>query len=233
MPKTTDPLTAVSISSLSKPGLHADGAGLYLKVRSKGAKSWVFRFMRDGKPRYLGLGSAGTVKLAAARGLAGQARQQLQNGLDPIEARKQAVASARAKAAKSVLFKEFAESVIDAREAGWKNAKHRQQWRNTLKKHVYPKLEASPPSHPSRRITFSQFFSRSGQRRLKPLHACAVGSKQSSTQQPPSERDRARTQRVGGEISNICFQNNASSTAGIIERFPGPRYQLSCNGCAL
>lgn len=92
------------------------------------------------KARYLGLGSANTVRLAAARGLAGQTRQQLQNGVDPIEARKQAVVAARAATAKSVQFKEFAESVVDAQETGWKNAKHRQQWRNTLKTHVYPKL---------------------------------------------------------------------------------------------
>ncbi len=146
MPKTTHRLTAVSVTNISKPGLHADGTGLYLKVSPTGAKSWVFRFMRDGKPRYLGLGSANTVKLAAARGLAGQARQQLQSGVDPIEARKQAAVAARAATAKSVPFKEFAESIVDAQEAGWKNAKHRQQWRNTLKTHVYPKLGHRPVS---------------------------------------------------------------------------------------
>jgi hypothetical protein len=27
---------------------------------------------------------------------------------------------------------------IDAHEAGWKNAKHEQQWRNTLEKYAYP-----------------------------------------------------------------------------------------------
>jgi len=96
MPKTTHRLTAVSVTTISKLGLlHADGAGLYLKVGSKGARSWVFRYMRDGMPRYLGLGYARTVKLSSARGLAGQARQQLQNGLDPIEVRKQALAKER------------------------------------------------------------------------------------------------------------------------------------------
>lgn len=144
MPKTTHRLTAISVTSISKPGLHADGAGLYLKVSPTGAKSWVFRFMRAGKPRYLGLGSVNTVKLAAARGLAGQARQQLQNGADPIDTRKQAIVASHAAKAKSVPFKEFAESVIDAQEAGWKNAKHRQQWRNSLKTHVYPKLGHRP-----------------------------------------------------------------------------------------
>lgn len=144
MPKTTHRLTAVSVTNITKRGLHADGAGLYLKVGPTGAKSWVFRFMQSGKPRYLGLGSALTVKLAEARGLAGKARQQLQQGLDPIQARKQAVAAARAATANSVSFEQFAEGVVDNLEAGWKNAKHKQQWRNTLKTYVYPKLGRRP-----------------------------------------------------------------------------------------
>jgi integrase len=37
-------------------------------------------------------------------------------------------------------FKECAEAYIAAHETGWKNAKHRQQWRNTLKTLVYPKM---------------------------------------------------------------------------------------------
>jgi hypothetical protein len=56
MPKTTHRLTAIRLHNLKKPGLHADGAGLYLKVLPSGSKSWVFRFMRGGKARYLGLG---------------------------------------------------------------------------------------------------------------------------------------------------------------------------------
>ena len=49
MPKTTHRLTAIRVQNLKKPGLHADGAGLYLKVQEGGSKSWVFRFMRAGK----------------------------------------------------------------------------------------------------------------------------------------------------------------------------------------
>ena len=76
MPKTTHRLTAIRVQNLKKPGLHADGAGLYLKVQEGGSKSWVFRFMRA----YLGLGSASSVNLAAARSRAADARQRLQRG---------------------------------------------------------------------------------------------------------------------------------------------------------
>ena len=38
------------------PGRHPDGAGLYLQVGQNGNKSWLLRFMRDGKAREMGLG---------------------------------------------------------------------------------------------------------------------------------------------------------------------------------
>lgn len=54
--------------------LNAGRRWLYLRVKPSGAQSWVFRYMHDRKPRYLGLGSAASVSLATARSLAGDAR---------------------------------------------------------------------------------------------------------------------------------------------------------------
>ena len=90
MPKTVNRLTAFRVSSIKKPGLHADGAGLYLKVDKGGSKSWVFRYMFDRRARYLGLGSATSVSLATARSLAAEARQKLEFGQDPIGAKRTA-----------------------------------------------------------------------------------------------------------------------------------------------
>ena len=90
MPKTTHRLTAVKVENLKRIGMHADGAGLYLRVTPTGAKSWVFRYMLSGRPRYLGLGSAGTVQLKAARTAAEHARRLCDDDVDPIEARKSA-----------------------------------------------------------------------------------------------------------------------------------------------
>jgi integrase len=140
MPKTTHRLTAITVQNATKPGLHPDGAGLYLKVDPGGSKSWVFRFTRSHKTRYFGLGSARVISLANARGLAAKARQDLEQNKDPIEARKQIEAQERLADARSMKFRECAEALIGSREAGWKNPKHRQQWRNTLKTYVYPKL---------------------------------------------------------------------------------------------
>ena len=42
--------------------------------------------------------------------------------------------------ARRTTFRECAEQLIASNEAGWKNAKHRQQWRNTLAIYAYPVL---------------------------------------------------------------------------------------------
>jgi hypothetical protein len=40
----------------AKPGVHGDGAGLYLRVKPGGAKSWVQRVQHGGKRQDIGLG---------------------------------------------------------------------------------------------------------------------------------------------------------------------------------
>jgi hypothetical protein len=49
-------LTAVAVANMTKPGRYADGNGLYLQVARGGTKSWLFRYMRGGKARQMGLG---------------------------------------------------------------------------------------------------------------------------------------------------------------------------------
>ena len=60
-------LTAMQVQKLSKPGYHADGAGLHLCVKASGGKSWIFRYRYGGKEREMGLGPLHTVSLAEAR----------------------------------------------------------------------------------------------------------------------------------------------------------------------
>ena len=50
--------------------MYADGAGLYLRVTQEGTKSWVFRFMLDGRPRWMGLGPVSLIGLHEVRGKA-------------------------------------------------------------------------------------------------------------------------------------------------------------------
>lgn len=148
MARSVNKLSARTVAAKNMPGLYGDGGNLYLQVADidgKGiTKSWVFRFMLDGRARKMGLGSVETYSLAEARERARLARQQVADGIDPIEARLAARDAARKDAAERIAFKEAAEKYLAAHEAGWRNAKHRQQWRNTLAAYAYPTLGTRP-----------------------------------------------------------------------------------------
>jgi integrase len=124
-------LTAAALER-AKPGMHGAGGGLYLAVGASGSRSWIFRYQRNGRSRELGLGSASAVGLAAARDKAIDARRLLADGIDPIERRDSERAAAKAEAAKAITFGDYAKTFIAGRSAGWRNAKHADQWRMTL-----------------------------------------------------------------------------------------------------
>ena len=60
-------LTALKVDKAKDPGMYADGGGLYLRVTTDGTKNWVFRFMLNGRPRWMGMGPLHTIGLADAR----------------------------------------------------------------------------------------------------------------------------------------------------------------------
>ena len=135
-------LTALTVAKKNKTGRYSDGHGLWLQVSKSGTKAWLFRYMVDGRARHMGLGPVHTVNLAEARVRARQARQLLIDGKDPIEVKHQARHAARDRT--NMSFKEAAQRFIEQHEDGWKNARHRQQWRNTLRDYVYPKIGSRP-----------------------------------------------------------------------------------------
>jgi len=138
-------LNTKQIENLSEPGTYEDGDGLRLVVKTSGKKSWVLRFQLAGKRREMGLGGFPDVKLKDARSEAVIQRQLLQKKIDPLverEATRLAVAKAvLAEQAKAITFKSVALDYIAAHRSGWKNAKHAQQWENTLTTYAYPVLE--------------------------------------------------------------------------------------------
>jgi integrase-like protein/Arm domain-containing DNA-binding protein len=137
-------LTALEVMRAKQPGMYADGDGLYLQVGVGDARSWIYRFTLNGAQRYLGLGSANAIPLKRARELAAEARQKRAEGTDPIEDRRSKRVAARIASAKATTFAECCTEYITAHEAGWRNAKHRQQWRNTLATYVLPVLGPLP-----------------------------------------------------------------------------------------
>ena len=123
----------------AKPGMHADGGGLYLRVvegRGGLTRSWVFRF----KGRYMGLGSVHTWTLAQARERAREARQRLQDGIDPIQHRRHQRAIQGAQNAKFRSFAGAAEDYMKRFEGSWKSKRHWEQWRQTLDDFILPVL---------------------------------------------------------------------------------------------
>jgi integrase len=132
-------LTERRLRTLTKPGLYSDGGNLYLQVRGPTRRSWLFRYMIGGKARSMGLGHIDDVSLVEARNRADAARKRVREGTDPLDVR--AAEQARAKA---ITFGEAARRYLEAHEAGWRSAKHRQSWRGTLAADVEPVIGKLP-----------------------------------------------------------------------------------------
>lgn len=138
MPRQLARLSALQVSKLTKPGLYGDGGGLTLQITKAGVKSWLFRYMRDGKAHGMGLGPLHTVTLAEARVKALEARKLLLDGQCPLEIKKQQRTAAALERARMITFDQCATAYIAAHKSSWKNAKHVDQWTNTLEAYASP-----------------------------------------------------------------------------------------------
>jgi integrase len=137
-------LTALQVQKLSKPGYHADGAGLHLCVKATGGKSWIFRYRFGGKEREMGLGPLHTVSLAEAREKALAQRKMLLEGVDPLAAKQASELQRKLAEASVITFDTAATSYIASHRAGWKNEKHAEQWTNTLTTYASPVFGSLP-----------------------------------------------------------------------------------------
>jgi integrase len=134
MAKIAKALGALEVKKLKTPGLHPVGTvpGLRLNVTETGARSWILRTMVGTKRSDIGLGGYPAVSLADAWERARAAHASIRNGTDPVAERR-----AR-RGAIEWTFKTCALAYIESHAASWKNAKHGQQWRNTLDTYAYP-----------------------------------------------------------------------------------------------
>ena len=132
--------SARSVETVNEVGYHRCDRGLYLQVAGSGTKSWLFRYKSPvtAKQREMGLGSLNLVPLAAARDIAVECRRQVLSGLDPLEERGRIKRVRQLEQARSITFQEAAEQCIASKKPEWKNAKHAQQWTNTLRAYAYP-----------------------------------------------------------------------------------------------
>jgi integrase len=137
MAKTIGRLTAQQVESPAlEPRRHSDGGNLYLDVRSDGGRSWLFIYRWQGKQREAGLGKAGkgAVPLKDARQMAKQGRALLDQRppVDPLSVWRAAPEK------RAPTFAEASANYLSLHEPSWKNAKHAQQWRNTLASYCRP-----------------------------------------------------------------------------------------------
>lgn len=128
MARAVKRLSARTVATATKPGRHNDGDGLYLLVDPSGAKRWLFLFRWQGKLKEMGLGGLSSVSLAEARERAGEARQVLKSGHNPIEQRRVVKTAAEA----AVTFGAFADAIVADLTHGFRNDKHKAQWVSTL-----------------------------------------------------------------------------------------------------
>ena len=122
-------LSATKVASIKEHGRHADGGGLFLLV-DETRRRWLFRYRWHGAKRELGLGSARSLSLSAAREMAAEYRTMLAEGKNPRASKEKEV--------KPLTFGAFADDYIETMSTGWKNPKHIAQWRMTLTEYAKP-----------------------------------------------------------------------------------------------
>lgn len=133
-------IQAKAIKPDDKPRPHGAVVGLSLvPSKTKGRGSWRFMFTspETKKRRETSFGSYPEVGIADAGKQGMAARELIAKGIDPLEERERikqeqlnVAAIPSFEAASLTLYKELLPS--------WKNAKHKQQWINTLETYVFP-----------------------------------------------------------------------------------------------
>ena len=123
-------LSVRAVAAAKGPALMADGGGLYLRVSTTDARSWVFIHRNGSKRSEIGLGSLTAVPLAKARAIASECRAAVADGKSP----KLALAGSKA----VPTFGEIADGYVNDMSSKWKNEKHVDQWRMTLTEYAKP-----------------------------------------------------------------------------------------------
>src|SRR5262249_46906078 len=103
-------------------------------------RSWLLRYERDGRERWMGLGPLHTFGLAEARVRARKARQLLYDRIHPLAPKAEDRAKRAVTKAKLLTFEDAARQYFDAHSPKWRNAKHRAQFLSTLRMYVFPNI---------------------------------------------------------------------------------------------
>lgn len=135
-------LSPLEIKRIKNAGRHAVGgvSGLYLYLNGGNGSSWVLRVTAAGKREVMGLGPYPEVGVGEARDKARAAKALFEQGINPKIQRQEQESALRVKQASLKTFEEAALAYIAAHGDGWKNPKHRAQWKSTLEAYVFPTI---------------------------------------------------------------------------------------------
>lgn len=147
MPRQAKEMTALDVRRLTHPGARRNVtiavggvSGLLLQLTPYGGRTWLLRTSVAGRRREIGLGGFPEVPLAQARDRARDIKDKIRSGIDPIEERKSARAALVMSQKRGLSFSNATDQYLAAKLDEFKNAKHRQQWQNTLQTYAMPEL---------------------------------------------------------------------------------------------
>ena len=122
-------LTQKQLLQTDSPAILNDGNGLYIRLRSTGHASWFCRIRHPQTKKLIDkvFGQFPEMTLSEARRRVDQVKVEILSHCFNEESTHM-----------MQCFQDYAESYIDRKEAEWRNQKHRQQWRNTLRDYAYP-----------------------------------------------------------------------------------------------
>lgn len=147
MPKNAKELSALEVKRLTHPGTGRNVAyavggvsGLLLQITPGNARSWLLRTTVGSHRREIGLGAYPEVTLALARDKARDMKEQIRQGVDPVAERKAARSRLVTAQRRGLTFSDAVDRYLAAKLDQFRNAKHRQQWRNTLDTYAAPEL---------------------------------------------------------------------------------------------
>lgn len=134
-------LTDAKLRTLTTPGKHFDGEGLYLELTKAGGRYWRLKYRHGGKEKRLALGVYPEVGLKDARGKAAAAREVLQAGDDPGQVKKAEKAKQAHEAANTL--QAVALEWLEHQATRW-TEETRGRILQSLKADIFPTLGAAP-----------------------------------------------------------------------------------------
>jgi len=118
-----------------------DGAGLRMRIRPDGSRTWIYRYRLDGKEMSTGLGAYPTISLQIARVNAQEARLEVSRGNNPSTTKRIARTKQITKGGNT--FGVIAAEWLERDQAGWSST-HYERNEGLLRRYLLPDLAKLP-----------------------------------------------------------------------------------------